>query len=187
MMAFVCISRKEQRDSSKDTLFQLITFVSDVTHLIKDARMGLISVGCPASTSIPIGSYTMTEFTHLLNSLKYPNGKPEMFAAFNLARDLIYLRREGVLTLFISFEGKHGHSNETYAARLAGSAENVIQVDIDKPASRDFAKSVDLVDDKMRNLCFVSNRPTVDPTSLQTYRCPSVRLLFINSCWKADY
>ncbi|KAK6032207.1 hypothetical protein OSTOST_01617 [Ostertagia ostertagi] len=73
--------------------------------------MGLISVGCPASTSIPIGSYTMTEFTHLLNSLKYPNGKPEMFAAFNLARDLIYAERSKWQTIMV-------FSNARYSTQI---------------------------------------------------------------------
>ncbi|KAK6041219.1 hypothetical protein COOONC_21276, partial [Cooperia oncophora] len=91
----------DSSSSVGDTAYvQLKKIVLQFFEVIRDARVGLISITCPPKLAVPIGTHTFEEFQNLVREMMY-GGKTEMYDALDMARTLLDRETSDYKTLII--------------------------------------------------------------------------------------
>ncbi|PIO76995.1 von Willebrand factor type A domain protein [Teladorsagia circumcincta] len=87
---------------------KLKDYVDSVADSIQDAKLGVVSIGCPSKKSIPLREYTRRDFSRELGKLAYPGGKNDMYGALSIARDILEIDRSKWKAVLIFSNGQQG-------------------------------------------------------------------------------
>ncbi|PIO66119.1 von Willebrand factor type A domain protein, partial [Teladorsagia circumcincta] len=105
------VTGSKWRKNSQQNYFsraKLKDYVGMVADSIQDAKLGVVSIGCPSKKSIPLREYTPRDFSRELGKLAYLGGKTDLYGALSIARDMLEIDRSKWKAVLIFSSGQRG-------------------------------------------------------------------------------